>query len=117
MINHRPLVCVGVASFAPWLRLGMSLEEFAAACVDLGFSAIEPCDRSIKSTDAEYLARLSESVERMGLTIPCIDVRNDFTVKDVAEWRANILHVQHWLQVASSLRVPVIRIWAGVRSS
>src|SRR5215471_14960943 len=117
MINHEPLVCVGVASFAPWLRLGMSLEEFAAECVNLGFTAVEPCDRRIERTDPEYLVRLSKSLQRMGLTIPCIDVRNYFTVKDVTEWRSNISHVESWLQVANSLQVPVIRIWAGVRST
>lgn len=117
-MNHRPQVCVGVASYAPWLRLGIvSLEEFAVECANLGFTAIEPCDRSIEYTDETYLSRLSDSLENMGLTIPCIDVRNDFTVKDSIEWRSNIAHVERWIRVANFLEVPVIRIWAGVRST
>lgn len=109
-------ICVGVASFSPWLRSGAAtLETFALACQRLGFTAIEPCDRSIRSTAPVFLAELRRFLDREGLTVPCVDVRNDFTVTDSGEWHANIRHVETWMRVANELSVPLIRIWAGVR--
>jgi sugar phosphate isomerase/epimerase len=52
--------------------------------------------------------------EREGFTIPCVDVRNDFVVRDADEWEANVQHVLDWIRAAHILQVPTIRIWAGV---
>ena len=88
-MNNDLQICVGVASYAPWLRLGKaSLKDFVYKCVELGFTAIEPCDRTIVSTETFYLKQMQAFFRREGLTIPCLDVRNDFTVKDVDEWRS-----------------------------
>lgn len=116
-MNNDLQVCVGVASYAPWLRLGKaSLEDFMFTCQDLGFTAIEPCDRTLTSIEPAYLKRMGTFFSREGFTIPCIDVRNDFTVKDPDEWEANIEHVLSWIRAAHLMSVPTIRIWAGVRS-
>jgi sugar phosphate isomerase/epimerase len=110
-------ISIGVASFSPWMRLGkLSLEEFAMVCREHGFNAIEPCDRSIKSRETEYLSELKRFFNKEGFIIPCIDVRNDFTVKDMAEWKSNVDHVQNWIRVANLMESPVIRIWTGVKS-
>lgn len=110
-------VCVGVASYAPWLRLATAtFEDFAFRCRELGFTAIEPCDRTIKSTEPGYLKEMKGFFAREGFTVPCLDVRNDFTVKDADEWEANVRHVLEWLRAAHELAAPTARVWAGVRS-
>lgn len=110
-------ICVGVASYDPWLRLGTaSLRDFVFKCLELGFTAVEPCDRTIVSTETFYLKQMQAFFRREGVTVPCLDVRNDFTVKDADEWEANVQHVLEWIRAADQMNVPVVRIWAGVRS-
>lgn len=116
-MNNDLQISVGVASYAPWLRLGKaSLQDFVFKCVELGFTAIEPCDRTIVSTETFYLKQMQTFFRREGVAIPCLDVRNDFTVKDADEWELNVQHVLDWIRAAHQMNVPVIRIWAGVRS-
>jgi sugar phosphate isomerase/epimerase len=111
------LICVGVESYEPWLLLGTaSLRDFVFKCLDLGFTAIELCDRTITSTETFYLKQMQAFFRREGVTVPCLDVRNDFTVKDADEWEANVQHVLKWIRAADQMSVPIVRIWAGVRS-
>lgn len=117
-MNRNDLkVCVGNASCAPWLKEGkISLEDFSIRCKDLGFNAIEPCDRSIKSNSHQFLRQLKRFYSKLGMSLPCLDIRNDFTVKDSEEWLSNLDHVTQWMRAAHELEIPVARIWTGTRS-
>lgn len=117
MSTNNLKVCVGVASCAPWLKEGIiSLEDFSIKCKELGFNAIEPCDRSIKSNSPQYIRELKRFYSKIGMGLPCLDIRNDFTVKNYDEWISNVNHVINWLKVAQDLEIPVARIWTGTRS-
>lgn len=107
-------ICVGVASCAPWLKSGViSLEDFSRICKDEGFRAIEPCDRSIGSTSADRIRQLKKYYRLLEMDLPCLDIRNDFTVENVNEWNLQVRHVAKWLEVAHEMEIPIARIWTG----
>lgn len=111
-------ICVGVASCAPWLKSGVvSLEDFSRTCKDIGFDAIEPCDRSIQSCSPDRIRQLKKYYRSLEMKVVCLDIRNDFTVTDETEWENQVQHVKDWLQAAHELEIPVARIWTGESSA
>jgi sugar phosphate isomerase/epimerase len=95
----------------------MSLEEVLSFCSDLGFSAVDPTgyyfpDYPHVPTTA-YSDHIREHAFRLGLSISGTGVRNDFTVPDDRERRAQVRHVKRWVEAAARLGAPVLRVFAG----
>ncbi len=115
-LNDR--ICLGVASYTPLLRSGsLDLEGFLTTAQRLHFRLVEVCDKSIASTEPEYLETIRRRAETLGLRIACVDIRNDFTSKDGLRLRDSIDHTRVWLRVAQMLGARVVRVWGGRASA
>lgn len=64
----------------------------------------------------EYIFGLKRKAHSLGLDISGTGVRNDFTDPDKLKRKADIDHVKSWIEVASKLGAPVIRIFSGVQN-
>lgn len=64
----------------------------------------------------EYIFKLKHKAHHLGIDISGTGVRNDFTDPDPAKRKQHITLVKNWIQVASKLGAPVIRIFSGVQS-
>ena len=62
-----------------------------------------------------YIYRLKRKAHILGLDISGTGVRNDFTEPDAAKRKQDIAHIKSWIEVASKLGAPVIRIFSGVQ--
>lgn len=61
----------------------------------------------------EYISRIKKRAYHLGIGISGTGVRNDFATPDLEKRRADILHVQEWLEVAAELGAPALRVFAG----
>lgn len=101
-------ISLAVVSFGDELKTGaMSTEQFLDAAVELGFSAVELCDRTVRDPRKVRVDLLDR-----GLSMPSIALRNDFT-GDQRSVDANVDHLRRWLCTAAELGCQTARIWTG----
>lgn len=104
-----PRISLGVASYhAPLVSGRMDLVGFLDEAAALGFRTVELCDRTLALDELDHARTL---LERRGLTLGSVAVRNDFTSDDVEQ---QLDHVLTWLEAVAELGAPVARIWTGV---
>ena len=105
-------------SFDGPLRSGeMTLEQAIDFCAELGFEAVDPTGyyfpgHPAPPTDA-YVYAVKRRAFLNGLGVSGTGVRNDFTVPDAAARAADVAHVKRWVEVASKLGAPVLRVFDG----
>jgi sugar phosphate isomerase/epimerase len=105
-------------SFNGPLRSGeMTLEQAIDFCAELGFEAVDPTGyyfpgHPAPPTDA-YVHAVKRRAFLNGLGVSGTGVRNDFTVADAAARAADVAHVKRWVEVASKLGAPVLRVFDG----
>jgi sugar phosphate isomerase/epimerase len=105
-------------SFNGPLRSGeMTLEQAIDFCAELGFEAVDPTGyyfpgHPAPPTDA-YVYAIKRRAFLNGLGVSGTGVRNDFTVPDAAARAADVAHVKRWVEVASKLGAPVLRVFDG----
>jgi sugar phosphate isomerase/epimerase len=87
-----------------WLRL---------CAEELDLDGVELLDLHFPSTDHDYLRDLKRRCTDLHLTISCVSVSNDFGVIDREARRAEVAKVKQWVEIASYLGAPVLRVFAG----
>ena len=122
-IHREPGVHVRLAlnaySFDKPLRAGtMTLEDVIHFCAKHGVDALDATGYYFTGypnapTD-EYIYNLKRAAFLNGVQISGTGVRNDFAVADKAKRDADIRLVKNWIDVASKLGAPVIRVFSGV---
>ena len=95
----------------------MSLFDLIDYCADNGFDAVDITgyyfpDYPSVPTD-EFIYNLKKYAFKKGIDISGTGVRNDFADPDPAKRAADVKHVKEWIDVASKLGAPVIRVFAG----
>ena len=116
--KDRVRLSCNLYSFNEPLTTGtMTLEEVLVFCADLGFDAVDPTAYYFPKypalpTDA-YLYDIKRKAFRLGLDISGTGVRNDFTLSDPAQRKAQIELVKEWINTAAKFGAPVMRIFAG----
>jgi sugar phosphate isomerase/epimerase len=92
----------------------LTLEEFLRDCARFGCEGAEPTSYYFPQpvTDA-YLCRLKGLAFRLGLAISSTAVGNNFCQPPGAERDKQIAHVKAWVDHATLLGAPVIRIFSG----
>jgi sugar phosphate isomerase/epimerase len=105
-------------SFNGPLRSGeMSLEQAIDFCAELGFEAVDPTGYYFPGYPtppaAEYVHAVKRRAFLNGLGVSGTGVRNDFTQPDAAKRADDAAHVGRWLEVASKLGAPVLRVFDG----
>ena len=105
-------------SYNNYLRKGeMTLDDLFELCAELGFDAVDPTGYYFPNypgvPDDEYIYHIKRKAFLLGLDISGTGVRNDFTNPDKSERKADVELVKSWMECASKLGAPVIRIFGG----
>jgi len=91
----------------------MSLEGFVKTCYELELDGVELTAYYFPSLENDYLRRLKRAVFSYGLDISGVAVGNNFCLPDEAERTKQIALVLKWVDVASLLGAPCLRVFAG----
>lgn len=105
-------------SFDKPLRDGsITLPDVVHYCAQHGIDALDatgyyfPGYPEIPSD--EYVYNLKKTAFVNGVTISGSGVRNDFSVPDAAPRKRDVQMVKEWIEVASKLGAPVLRVFSG----
>jgi sugar phosphate isomerase/epimerase len=95
----------------------MSISDMLDFCADNGFDGVDITAYYFSGypkvpADA-YLYGIKRKAARLGLAISGTGVRNDFTLADKTKRGQEVDLVKRWIEVASKIGAPVIRIFAG----
>lgn len=106
-------------SFNEPLRNGsMTLFDLLDFCAEQNFDAVDLTGYYFpgypKVPHDEYIFNLKKHAFKLGLDISGTGVRNDFSNADTAKRKADVDLVKQWIEVASKLGAPVIRIFSGL---
>lgn len=105
-------------SFDKPLRNGsMTLEDVVHYCAQHGVDALDATAYYFpgypKVPNDEYIYTLKRTAFLNGVTISGTGVRNDFAVADAASRKQDVQMVKDWIEAASKLGAPVIRVFSG----
>jgi sugar phosphate isomerase/epimerase len=104
-------------SFREYLNLDaprMTMFQFVDLAADLECDAVEPTSYWFPpDVDDNYLHRLQQHAFLQGLDISGTAIRNDFCLADPDARAAEIAAVRRWLDRASALGAPVVRVFGG----
>ncbi len=98
----------------------MSLDELLETCAEIGFDGVDitayyfPGYPNVPPD--EYLHHIKRKAFRLGIDITGTGVRNDFTDPDKNKRAAHVQLVKQWIDAATKLGAPVIRIFAGTQN-
>ena len=107
--NVRDRLSLAAVSFGGQVKTGqIPLAEFLDRAAALGFSKVELCDRTVPDASA-----LIAELDRRNLTMPTFAIRNDFTLDDPVDLRAQVEHVNHGVRYAAACGSTLVRVWSG----
>jgi sugar phosphate isomerase/epimerase len=96
---------------------GMSLLELLDFCAEQDFDAIDPTGYYFpgypKPPSDAFLNEFKRRAFVLGLDISGTGVRTHFASADRAQRARDVEHVKEWIEVASRLGAPVLRVFAG----
>lgn len=105
---------------SPLMEKKMNLDDLLDICAELGFEGVDitgyyfPGYPNVPPDD--YLYDIKRKAFRLGLDISGTGVRNDFTDPDKSKRNEHVTLVKNWIDAASKLGAPVIRIFAGTQN-
>jgi sugar phosphate isomerase/epimerase len=105
---------------APLMEKKMNLDDLLDICAEIGFEGVDitgyyfPGYPNVPPDD--YLYHIKRKAFRLGLDISGTGVRNDFTDPDKRKRNEHVTLVKNWIDAASKLGAPVIRIFAGTQN-
>lgn len=96
----------------------MNLDDLLDFCAEYNFEGVDLTgyyfpDYPRVPTD-EYIYHIKRKAHLLGISISGTGIRNDFSNPDAAKRQADVQLIKNWIEVASKLGAPVIRIFAGV---
>lgn len=102
----------------PLMAKTMNLDDLLDFCAEHNFEGVDLTgyyfpDYPRVPTD-EYIYHIKRKAHLLGISISGTGIRNDFSNPDAAKRQADVQLIKNWIEVASKLGVPVIRIFAGV---
>jgi len=105
-------------SFNSYLENGqMNLDGLIDYCSRLPFDAIDTTGYYFPGypdvPDDKYIYHIKQKAFKNGLAISGTGIRNNFTDPDPKERAKDIELIKNWIEVASKLGAPVIRVFAG----
>lgn len=98
----------------------MSLDDLLEISAEIGFDGLDitgyyfPGYPTVPPDD--YLYHVKRKAFRLGIDITGTGVRNDFTDPDKNKREEHVKLVKNWIDAASKLGAPVIRIFAGTQN-
>jgi len=98
----------------------MTISDLLDFCADSGFEGVDVTGYYFKGypqvPSDEYLFQIKRKAFRLGIEISGTGVRNDFTIADKIKREQEVALVKNWIECASKLGAPVIRIFAGTQN-
>ena len=118
---HKLKISLNAYSFnAPLTNGSMNLDALLEFCSGTIIQAVDLTGYYFPGYPAvpsdEYIYHITQKAFRLGLGISGTGVRNDFTDPDEKKRREHITLVKNWIECASKLGAPVIRIFAGTQN-
>jgi sugar phosphate isomerase/epimerase len=98
---------------------GIDLFELVDFCAKYNFDGFDatgyffPGYPDVPSGD--YINNLKRKAFELGVGISGSGVRNNFTVADKTKRQADVQHIKQWVEVASQLGAPVLRVFADTQ--
>lgn len=119
--GSRLKISLNAFSFNDPLRQGtMNLDDLLDFCALQGFDAVDLTGYYFPGYPAvpsdEYIHHIKRKAFLLGLDISGTGIRNDFTDPDENKRKADLELVRRWIECASKLGAPVIRIFSGVQN-
>lgn len=102
----------------PFVAKTMNLDNLLDFCAAHDFDGVDLTGYYFPNypqvpTD-EYIYHIKRKAHLLGVSISGTGIRNDFTNPDPSKRKDDIQLIKNWIEVASKLGAPVIRIFAGV---
>jgi sugar phosphate isomerase/epimerase len=100
-------------------KSGVDLFELVDFCAKYNFDGFDatgyffPGYPNVPSSD--YVNDLKRKAFELGVGISGSGVRNNFTVADKSRRAADVQHIKQWVEVASQLGAPVLRVFADTQ--
>jgi len=118
---HKLKISLNAYSFnAPLTNGSMNLDDLLEFCSGTIIQAVDLTGYYFPGYPAvpsdEYIYHIKQKAFRLGLGISGTGVRNDFTDPDEKKRKEHITLVKNWIECASKLGAPVIRIFAGTQN-
>ena len=119
--DHKLKISLNAYSFnAPLTNGSMNLDDMLEFCSNTIIQAVDITGYYFPGYPAvpsdEYIFHIKNKAFRLGLDISGTGVRNDFTDPDEKKRKEHVQLVKNWIEVASKLGAPVIRIFAGTQN-
>ncbi|MDQ6664279.1 MAG: sugar phosphate isomerase/epimerase [Acidobacteriota bacterium] len=116
--GSRIRLSLNAYSFDKPLRDGsMTLEDAVHYCAQNAVDALDATAYYFpgypKVPNDEYIYSLKKTALLNGVAISGTGVRNDFAVADAASRKQDVQMVKNWIEAASKLGAPVIRVFSG----
>lgn len=103
---------------APLTDKSMNLDDLLDFCAEQNFDGVDltgyyfPNYPQVPSD--EYIYHIKRKAHLLGLEITGTGIRNDYTNPDPEKRKADVQMIKKWIEVASKLGAPVIRVFSGV---
>ncbi len=98
---------------------GMSLFDMLEECARLGFEAVDPTGYFFPGypevPETSLINEFKRSAFQLGLDISGTGIRNDFAQADKVKRAADVVIAKRWIEVASEMGAPVLRVFAGAQ--
>ena len=101
----------------PLIAKTMTLDDLLDYCAEHNFDGVDLTGYYFPNypqvpTD-EYIYHIKRKAHLVGVSISGTGVRNDFSNADANKRKEDVQLIKNWIEVASKLGAPVIRIFAG----
>jgi sugar phosphate isomerase/epimerase len=90
----------------------MSLPDFIRTCAELNLDGVELTGYYFPDTSRATLNTLKRLCFRLGLQISGTAMRNQFTLPDPEQRKAEVEKVKQWIDIAVALGAPFLRVFA-----
>jgi len=102
----------------PLMAKTMNLDDLLDFCAAQNFDGVDLTGYYFpgypKVPSDEYIYHIKRKAHLLGVSISGTGVRNDFTNPDANKRKEDVQLIKNWIECASKLGAPVIRIFAGV---
>jgi sugar phosphate isomerase/epimerase len=98
---------------------GVDLFDLLDFCAKYNFDGLDPTGYFFPGypnvPPTEYVNDLKRKAFALGVGISGTGVRNNFTIPDKAKRADDVRHIKEWIEVASRLGAPVLRVFADTQ--
>ncbi len=107
------LSCAGYTFNTYFRERGLTLEQYADFCADIGLDGVELTQYYFPETSGPYLNDLKRHLFRRGLELAGTAIGGAFCLPTEEEREKHAAFVKEWLDISAQLGSPCLRVFAG----